>query len=148
MSWYDESHRHACSARGVRTRRDIDPNKQLKNLQMNDAVYKLRREAIKYIYEAKELCELPRITVRITENYNRIMGRALLKDNVIWIPKRSIEDKHDLRAIVYHEILHAVWAVPHNKNCPLMSPYLQNLSKQQADKLFIKYAKKYGGKCR
>jgi hypothetical protein len=150
MGWKGESERHSYSRRGGKTRKDVDvtPKTALKNLKMDDNIYKLRSKVMKHIYEAKELCEFPRITIRITEDVDDILGRARMKDNVIWIPKKSLEDKYDLRSIVYHEILHAVYGVEHVNNCPLMSPYHMKMSKSEADRLFKKYAKEYGCNCK
>ena len=150
QGWKGEGQRHSVARKGVRTRKDVDPtttDRHLKNLKMNDDVYKLRREAMKYIYEAKQLCELPRITIRITEKNQNILGKALIEDNTIWIPENSIKEGYDMRSIVYHELLHAVFGVPHADKDDLMSPYHKKLTKEKADKLFIKWAKKYGGNC-
>lgn len=94
-------------------------NSRARNLKMNDKVYGLRREVINLIYEAKEVSELPRITVRITENHSSMLACARLKNNILWVSLRAIAE-YDLRAIVYHEIAHAVFGAEHNENCPLM----------------------------
>jgi hypothetical protein len=55
-------------------------SKQLKNKDMNNEVYALRRRVMNFIYEARELAELPRVEVRITDSdftklnkYNRLL---------------------------------------------------------------------------
>jgi hypothetical protein len=37
---------------------------------------------------------------------------------------------------VYHEILHAVYRVPHISGCPLMGPVHCEISEEEADRLF------------
>jgi len=119
--------------------------KHMSNLQMDPEVYKLRRTVIDLIYEARELAPLPRITVRITEDdtFRHRMGVAGMNANIIRIPKSSTKiSKKDLRAIVYHEILHAILGVPHDNKCKLMSPYFEPLTKKEAQTLFKKWIKK------
>ena len=150
MTWPGERQRHTMSARGVqssRRRQRLDSGRA-KNLKMDDDVYKLRREVMKYIYEAKTLCVLPRLDIRITEEMGRnTVGLARMKDKILWIPEDALKDDLDMRAIVYHEILHAVYGVQHDPNCKLMSPYVETLTKVQADRLFKKQAKMHGGDC-
>ena len=145
--WYGDRMKHNLASKGVRTRRDFDSGRS-KNLKMNDDVYKLRREVMKYIYEARDLCELPRIDIRITENVDEwVLGLGRMKDNIIWIPKRTFEG-WDLRTIVFHEILHAVYGVEHVKGDKLMDIEHNPLTKSEANRLFKKWAKKHGGVCK
>lgn len=112
-------------------------NSKTKNLDMNDKVYKLRRAVMDFIYEAKEVVDLPRITVRITEDHETMLGCARLKENILWITKRAI-DSYDLRSVVYHEIAHAVYGAGHDVNCPLMKPSTdkqEKLTKAQCQKI-------------
>lgn len=123
----------------MRKRRTTSPD--LKNLKMNKDTYKLRREAMSYIYEMKKLFPgLPRIDVRITEDHKKILGQGRMKGKVIWITKKAVT-KRNLRPIVYHEVLHAVKGVGHKKDCPLMSPVIKPISKTQCQSLFTKYMK-------
>ena len=71
--------------------------KQIKNFKMNDAVYKLRRQVIELIYEAKkEIKDLPRIEVRIGEARNHnVLGVAKLSKKQIWITKRAVDMSQD-----------------------------------------------------
>lgn len=112
---------------------------KLTNKIMNPATYKLRREVIDLIYEAKRLCPtLPRIEVRITENDSELLGVGRMGGKVIWIT----EDFVASRATVFHEILHAVFNQKHVASCPLMAPAIDpNLSKNICDKLFLTYAR-------
>jgi len=92
---------------------------------MNEDTYKLRREVIDLIYEAKETDpDLPRINVRITEDNSRTLGRARVggSEKIIWIPKSTIQGKsHDfVRSVVFHEICHTAYGTRHDESCPLM----------------------------
>jgi hypothetical protein len=152
--WRNESRRHSIARKGIRTangkrrsksRYDTDYGK---NLKMNDDVYKLRRKVMDIIYDAKDLYDLPRIDVRITSKMkDNALGVATLKDNILWIQEDTIhldKSKYDLRTIVYHEILHAVFGVPHIQGDRLMGKYHIPLSRKEADNLFKKWAFEYG----
>lgn len=119
--------------------------KLLKNKKMNSEVFELRKQVMKIIYEVKQVVgNLPRITVRITENKDNIMGLARMGQNMIWIPERMFtgESKRYLREIVYHEICHAVWGIEHRALCPLMRPSIGSrpLTKEQCDIIIRRYA--------
>lgn len=121
-------------------------NSDLDNKKMNDSTYKLRRKVISLIYEIKQIYKIPRINVRITKDHKQILGSASMSKNtnIIWITEKSITlSDYDLRSIVYHEILHTVFGIKHNKNCPLMKPIHQKgLTKIQVEKIFLKYVNK------
>lgn len=113
----------------------------LENKKMSPEVYKLRREIIELIYEAKRLVpNLPRITVRVTDNNSSgVLGCARMGGNIIWISEGYVAS----RATVFHEILHAVYGQAHVVGCPLMATHINpELDKATCDKLFIKYAGK------
>lgn len=111
--------------------------KLLKNKEMSSDVYALRRQVINLIHEAKKLVELPRINVRITDKHETILGVARMGKNVIWITEETVAS----RAVVFHEILHAVFAQDHVKGCPLMAERIsKKLDTKTCDRLFIKYA--------
>ena len=119
--------------------------KILKNKKMNSEVFELRKQVMKMIYEVKQVVgNLPRITVRITENKDNIMGLARMGQNIIWIPERMFigESKRYLREVVYHEICHAVWGIEHRPLCPLMRPAIGSrpLTKEQCDIIIRRYA--------
>lgn len=113
------------------------------NQKMDKRVYALRQRVMAHVYEARKLVDLPRITIRITEKSEYALGAARLGQNIVWISETCI-DSYDLRATVYHEILHAVFSQLHVDGCPLMDPERSSLNdtltKPQADKLFKKYA--------
>ena len=118
--------------------------KQIKNFDMNDNTYKMRRQVINMLYEIKkEIKNFPRIEVRIGEARNHnVLGVAQLKDKKIWITKRAVDMSEDaLRNIVYHEVVHAVTGFGHDDLCPLMKPTLDGylLNKNQC----MEYLKKY-----
>lgn len=117
---------------------------KLTNLKMNDEVYALRRKVIGFIYEAKALFPaLPRIEVRVTEDDPRILGLATLGGCVIWITERMTCN----REVVFHEIVHAAFGFRHDEKCPLMSSACDlnkpEMPKEQVEKLFLKYARKW-----
>jgi Zn-dependent M32 family carboxypeptidase len=89
---------------------------------MNDATYILRRRVIEQIYVLKKHLDLPRITVRITDDHETILGAGTMDNNVtIWITERAAKfDDKNLLHLVGHEIGHAVYKLNHKKNCPLM----------------------------
>ena len=155
MAWKGESRRHSLARKGVKTakgRRKPRSHYETdygKNLKMNDDVYKLRRQVINILYDAKDMVDLPRIDVRITSKMKKnTLAVARMEDNIIWVQEGSINiPEYDLREIVYHEILHAVFGVPHIKGDPLMDKYHNaNLSRKELDNNFKRLAKKYGGK--
>ena len=118
--------------------------KQIKNFDMNDNTYKMKRQVINMLYEIKkEIKNFPRIEVRIGEARNHnVLGVAQLKDKKIWITKRAVDMSEDaLRNIVYHEVVHAVTGFGHDDLCPLMKPTLDGylLNKNQC----MEYLKKY-----
>ena len=118
-----------------------------KNKEMNSETYKLRREVMKHIYEAKKLIgeSFPRVELRIADANEKggalVVGR--LGQNIIWITPVAISE-YNLRAIVYHEIGHAVYGLDHDENCPLMKATIsksERATKGELDKLLMKYAK-------
>jgi hypothetical protein len=119
----------------------------LQNKTMNPETYKLRRKVIDMIYEIKELVgkhggSFPRVEVRVTEDHERILGKASMgrSKSIIWITERAITaSEFDLRSIVYHEVLHTVYRIEHNESCPLMKPLHSPLSKAEVQRHFLKY---------
>ena len=133
----------------------------VKNLKMNDEVYKLRRMVMDFVYRAKKLTEneLPRITVRISEisvpeliktdvnfstNSNaqiRILGVATMGNCEIWISEGTIKNGYDLQWVTYHEILHAAYGIPHIPESPLMKPYTDKEHQNPAllDDIFLSH---------
>ncbi len=114
---------------------------KLTNKKMSPEVYRLRREVIALIHEAKKLADLPRITVRVADNHRKILGVAAMNQNIIWITEESVAS----RAVVFHEILHAVYGQQHVEGCPLMAPAIsKDLDQKTCNRLFVKYAKRSG----
>ena len=122
--------------------------KKIKNFKMNDAVYKLRRQVIDLIYEAKRGgVNLPRIAVRVgeqTAKHKNVLGCAKISGNQMWITKDAIDLGLDtLRNIVFHEIAHAVYGTQHDESCPLMSAEVGTiLNKEDCLKHLLKYQPK------
>ncbi len=109
----------------------------LTNKEMGPVVYALRRKVIDLIYQAGELVDLPRITVRVTENHKSILGVGGMGRNIVWITADMVAS----RAVVFHEILHAVYAQGHVEGCPLMAPAIDhNLDDATCNRLFVEYA--------
>lgn len=109
------------------------------NLKMDDSVFKLRRQVIDIIHDAKTMVALPRIDVRITTcTDKKVLGTAHMSNCTIWIPATSFGRK-DLRQVVFHEILHAVFGVEHNEWCELMCSIVKPISKEKTNRLFIKH---------
>ena len=111
---------------------DIMKTKKIKNFKMNDAVYKLRRQVIELIYEAKRGgVRLPRIEVRIGEQkakHKNVLGCARMQGNQMWITKDAIDLGTDtLRNVVFHEIAHAVYGTKLDEKCPLMQSALTTI---------------------
>ena len=120
---------------------------QIKNFKMNDAVYKLRRQVINLIYEAKkEIKDLPRIEVRIGEARKKnVLGVAMLKDYKIWITDDAINMGEDvLRNVVFHEIVHAVTGFGHDEKCPLMQSKQKTILNKKECMMYLKSYIKYG----
>lgn len=151
--WYSNRYAHSLASKGVKSKKNRYETSRAKNLKMDDDVYKLRREVMKYIYEARELAELPRINIRITDDMEgtepdtKILGLAGMGDTVIiWIPKYTLKKGYDLRTIVFHEILHTVYGIDHvNDENDIMYPYHEKLSKTKAEKEFKKWVRRVGG---
>lgn len=104
---------------------------------MNPQVFKKRREVISLIHAAKRLFpQLPRIDVRVTENDETILGVATMGKRKIWITEKSTVS----RAVVFHEILHAVFSQKHVASCPLMAPAIDSkLPDDVCNEMFLKY---------
>jgi|TARA_R100001163_G_C5031034_1_gene171234 hypothetical protein len=120
--------------------------KKIKNFKMNNEVYKLRRQVINLIYEAKNFgIDLPRIDVRIgtaKKGHEQILGVGRMSDKKIWITEKAINHSTNyLRHVVFHEIGHAVFGLNHREDCPLMCSELDKpVTKKQALSILKEYA--------
>jgi len=127
-----------------------------KNKRMNEGVYAERRVIIDLIYKAKNLLrskgiQLPRIDVRIVDadrSKTTSIGRARMRDNIIWIPADSLKKYSKQQyQIVLHELCHAVWGIEHDLKCKLMHTNLQmDLTDSKAESIFLSYATKHSPK--
>tara|TARA_R100000353_G_C6466604_1_gene185378 strand:+ start:292 stop:642 length:351 start_codon:yes stop_codon:yes gene_type:complete len=113
--------------------------KNFKNFKMNNEVYKIRRQVIDIIYQAKKIADLPRIDVRVGEARHNILGIAQMGDCKIWIDVSK--SATNLLQVVLHEICHAVWGIEHDEECPLMSATAKTISDKTAWDCFKKYIK-------
>ena len=128
--------------------RKVKTTKRFVNFKMDNEVYKNRRKVLDFIYELKnEGFKLPRIDVRIgTSQKCNVLGKARLKDNIIWITQEAINNgSNELRSVVYHELLHAIYGCNHVKGCPIMSAVQPDVvaNKSQSIEIFKKYYNKY-----
>lgn len=115
-----------------------------KNLKMDAHVFTLRRKVIALIYEANKLVSgLPRVEVRIVEDEKNTLGVASMVAKHISIMSNTFSDNDDiLRHVVFHELVHTLFGVGHNKKCPLMKALVDiPATKQECHDLFKKYAK-------
>ena len=128
--------------------RKVKTTKRFVNFKMDNEVYKNRRKVLDFIYELKnEGFKLPRIDVRIgTSQKCNVLGKARLKDNIIWITQEAINNgSNELRSVVYHELLHAIYGCNHVKGCPIMSAVQPDVvaNKSKSIEIFKKYYNKY-----
>lgn len=118
--------------------------KQINNFKMNDDTYKLRREVINILYEAKKRkCRLPRINVRIgsaTEKHENVLGVGGSLN--IWITKKAIDRGYNyLLHVTLHELCHAVFNLDHNENCKLMASSIgEPCEAEESWDIFQRYA--------
>lgn len=148
MNSTDEDYKKKDSGDINARKRRRDTTKDLKKLGMNKEVYNLRRRVINIIYDALNLHPLPRITVRVTESHDDILGKARLDEgeHILWITQEAIQDSDwDLRRTVYHEILHTVFNVPHIEGDILMDKITDpgQHNREEMDRLFKKHAEAY-----
>ena len=118
--------------------------KYINNFKMNDDTYKLRRQVINILYEAKRMgIKLPRINVRIgspAAGHENTLGVGGSLN--IWITKKAIDGSYNyLLHVVLHELCHAVFNTDHNEKCKLMASTIGTPCEvQEAWGIFKKYA--------
>ena len=112
-------------------------NRKIQSKRMSDEVYKMRREIIDIIYRVKKLVpNMPRISVRVADNDDEVLGCATMRGREMWITERSTSDL----AVVLHEILHAWKGIEHDDNCKLMHPNKQlRVSDKELMDIFLTY---------
>ena len=112
-------------------------NRKIQSKRMSDEVYKMRREIIDIIYRVKKLVpNMPRISVRVADNDDEVLGCATMRGREMWITERSTSDF----AVVLHEILHAWKGIDHDDNCKLMHPNKQlGVSDKELMDIFLTY---------
>lgn len=98
---------------------------QLNNLPMSDETYLMKHQVLEIISDARRrIPELPEIKVRITEPGEKILGAARPWRRIVWITSDVFEGPY-LLCTVLHELLHAVYGLGHEANCPLMCPSIR-----------------------
>ena len=123
--------------------------KKIKNFDMNKETYKLRRQVIDLIYEAKNYgIDLPRIEVRIgsaKKGHEHVLGVGRMSKKIIWITEKAINKNVEyLRHVVFHEIGHAVFGLDHDEKCPLMASEIgEPINRRQALLTLEQYAYEY-----
>jgi hypothetical protein len=112
-------------------------NRKIQSKRMSDEVYKMRREIIDIIYRVKKLVpNMPRISVRVADNDDEVLGCATMRGREMWITERSTSDL----AVVLHEILHAWKGIDHDDTCKLMHPNKQlGVSDKELMSIFLTY---------
>ena len=125
---------------------------RMTNRKMNDVTYKLRRVVIDTIYvvnrllDSKNLSRMPRVDVRIgdcNQESSDVLGVARMSDCIVWIPASTFaRSEADIAAVIYHELLHAVYGIEHNEKCSLMSSVLQTIPTAKTQEIFLEYAEK------
>ena len=128
--------------------RKVKTTKRFVNFTMDTEVYKNRRKVLDFIYELKnEGFKLPRIDIRIGKSTKcNVLGKARLKDNIIWITQEAIDNgSNELRSVVFHELLHAIYGCEHKRGCPIMSANQPDVvvNKVKAIEIFKTYYNKY-----
>lgn len=100
--------------------------------KMNDKTYELRRKVVDILYEIKRRgYKIPRIEVRIVSGGDsNNCGYAYLGKNIIHINEKYVNHPM-LSYIVLHEVVHAVTAFKHDKNCYLMQAYLPKIQDEK-----------------
>lgn len=120
-----------------------------KNLQMNSEVFALRKRAMKFVYEARNLVSnLPRVEIRIVENDGAALGKARI-DGVKSISihvKTFTASEEMLRHVVFHELCHTLFKTKHDEKCKLMMSIVTTAApKEYIYKTFRSHAANFGG---
>ena len=118
------------------------------NHKMNNDVYKNKQKVLNFVYELKnEGLKLPYVRVKIGDSKKcNVLGKAKLNKCEIWITQKAIDNgSNELRSVVYHELLHAIYGCNHVKGCPIMSAIQPDVvaTKLKAIEIFKKYYSKY-----
>ena len=110
--------------------------RELQNKPMNDETYKLRRKVIDIIYSFKREIDLPRVTVRITDNNCRILGMG--GGGTIWITEKALgKTEGYLRHVVAHEIGHAIFGLSHDESSSVMTATVNKAATEAQIKKFL-----------
>ena len=118
------------------------------NHKMNNEVYKNKQKVLDFVYELKnEGLKLPYVRVKIGEDKQcNVLAKAKMKKCEIWVTQKAIDNgSNELRSVVYHELLHAIYGCEHVKGCLIMDAVQPDVvaTKVKAIEIFKKYYNKY-----
>tara|TARA_R100000458_G_C8146029_1_gene155414 strand:- start:51 stop:497 length:447 start_codon:yes stop_codon:yes gene_type:complete len=122
--------------------------------KMNNSTYKLRKNVMSIIYDANRIVKnydgsrLPRVEVRIVKQSpcesEQVNGYAYLGANIIHIREDVAEkDNYSLYHTTYHELVHTLFNQEHDEKCRLMKAGAERITKEEAEKIFLNYYKRY-----
>ena len=74
-----------------------------------------------------------------------IAGCDTIGGNDIYVPAKSIEKGWDLKYIVFHELLHSAFCLPHIEGSALMNGQtFETISNEETEKLFLQHVQESG----
>ena len=115
----------------------------LTNRDNNSLTHSLELRVERIIRDAERLYgySFPPVTVIITHDSPEAYGVALMEGGIIWISERATNS----RAVIYHELLHALFGLDHVKGCPLLDSHIDSdLDRDICDALFLQYTENWG----
>ena len=118
------------------------------NHKMNNEVYKNKQKVLDFVYELKNQgLKLPYVRVKIGDDKKcNVLAKAKMKKCEIWVTQKAIDNgRNELRIVVYHELLHAIYGCEHVKGCLIMDSVQSEVvaTKVKAIEIFKKYYNKY-----
>ena len=117
-----------------------------RNADIDAGVWDIRKKVIGIIREASTVVgyRLPRVEVRVVVDSEcaDAIAMARMGGCVVNVVLDHVENMSylDLRHVVFHELVHAVFNIGHNEECALMRSTLKKTTKRQQNKIFSQYA--------